>query len=126
MSIGVRLTIAGFVLVAAGVAVGISVVPTHVTLGAGSIRCGTVLHPDREIEIARYCGPAGAHHLHAVLERAAVLASIALVPLVIARFRPNAPPWVWVAWSVVMLLATVAGVASMGLVEYVPARFLDG
>lgn len=114
MSTAARLTVAGLLLAAIALTLGTTVVPTHVTLGAGSLRCGTVLRPDRESEIAPLCGPAGANHLRAALAVGAFLAVLAVVPAVVERRRPGRHRALWRAWSMIMLFAAVAGVAGLG------------
>lgn len=120
ISVAARLTLAGLVVAAIAVVIGTTVVPTHVTLGAGSIRCGTVLRPDRDIEIAPLCGPAGANHLRAALAVGAILAVLAVVPLVVQWRRPGQHLSLWAAWGVIILVAAVVGVAWLGVVEYAP------
>jgi hypothetical protein len=126
MSTGARLSVAGLLLAVVAVVVGTTVVPTHVTLGAGSLRCGTVLHPDRDSEIAPLCGPAGANNLRAALAVGTFLAALAIVPLVVQWRRPGQHPALWAAWGVVMLIVAVVGVAALGMVEYAPkSTFFD-
>jgi hypothetical protein len=120
MSMAARLTLAGLLIAVIAVVVGTTVVPTHVSLGAGSLRCGTVLHPDRDSEIAPLCGPAGANHLRATMAVGAFLAALAVVPVVVQRRRPGRHAAFWAIWGLVMLLAAVAGVARLGLVAYAP------
>lgn len=120
MSIAARLTVAGLLLAAIAVGVGTTVVPTHMTLGAGSLRCGTVLRPERTSEIARHCGPAGANHLRAALAVGVLLAVLAVVPVVAQWRRPGRHVALWAAWGVIILVAAVVGVAYLGLVEYAP------
>jgi len=102
------------------VVIGTTVIPTHVTLGAGSLRCGTVLRPDRNSEVAPLCGPTGANHLRVALAVGATLAVIALVPVVVEWRRPGQPRALWTGWAVIMLLAAVVGLAALGMVEYAP------
>jgi hypothetical protein len=118
---------AGVTLVVAFVVIGITVVPTHVTPGNGSIPCGTVLRPDRDSEVAALCGPAGANQLHAVVVEAAVLAGVALIPLAVAWKRPEPHPALWAAWAAIMVAAVLLAVADLGwFVEYAPKRiFVD-
>ncbi|MGI8809739.1 MAG: hypothetical protein ACR2KK_18245 [Acidimicrobiales bacterium] len=115
-----RLTLAGLALAVIAVVVGTTVVPTHVTFGAGSIRCGTVLHPDRDSEVAPFCGLAGADHLRAALLVGAFLVVLACMPAVVHRFRPRRYAALWAAWAVTIALVAVVGVASLGVVEYMP------
>jgi len=120
MSTGARLTLAGLLVAAMAVVIGTTIVPTHVTFGAGSLRCGTVLRPDRDSEIAPVCGPAGANHLRATLVRGGILVVIAIVPIVFEWRRPGEHRDLWVGWAVVLVVVTVIAVASLGLVEYAP------
>jgi hypothetical protein len=127
MSIAARLTVAGLLLAAIVVVFGTTVVPTHVALGAGTLRCGTVLHPDRDSVIAPLCGPAGANHLRATLAIGALLAVLAVVPAVVQWRRPGQNLSLWVAWGLIMLVTAVVGVAGLGsFVEYAPESvFID-
>ncbi|MFN2506202.1 MAG: hypothetical protein ABR540_18645 [Acidimicrobiales bacterium] len=121
MSTGVRLTLAGLSLVVAAIVVGTMIIPTHVTFGAGSLRCGTVLRPERNSEVAPLCDRVAQNHLRAVLVIGAVLAAIALAPLVVASRRPGRHVALAVGWAVTMVLATIVAVAVMGwVVEYAP------
>lgn len=118
---GARFGWVGLAVAGTAMVIGIALVPTHVSFGAGSIRCGTVLHPDRTIEVARYCGPAGAHQLRSVVVLGAVLALLALVPAAIGRLRPG-PLRIaaWVLWGTLFPVLAVVGVALLGLLEYSP------
>lgn len=117
MPAGSRLTIVGLLVAAIAVVLGTTVVPTHVTFGAGSLRCGTVFRPDRNSEIAPLCGPAGANQLRQTLFLGAALVVLAFPPLILGRTRAGHPA-VWVAWGAIILLAAILGVARLGLVEY--------
>ncbi len=91
------------------------------TLGAGSLRCGTVLSPERNSEIAPLCGDAASNQLRAVLAIGALLTALALVPLAVAWRLPGRHPGLWVRWSAVMVVATVLAVAAIGWsIEYAP------
>jgi len=79
-----------------------------------------VLHPDRGSVIAPLCDPAGAHHLRAALIVGALLAALAVFPMVVQRIRPGQHVAFWTSWGLIMLFAAVAGVALLGLVEYAP------
>lgn len=118
MPAGSRLTIAGLVVAVIAVILGTTVVPTHVTFGAGSLRCGTVFRPDRNSEIAPVCGPAGANQLRQTLFLGAALVMLALLPLILGRTRAGHHPAVWMGWGAVILLTAILGVARLGLVEY--------
>jgi len=120
VSVGSRLTVAGLGAAGAAFVVGIALVPTHVTFGAGSLPCGTVLHPDRTSEISAWCGAAGAHHLRAALAVGVVLVVLALVPVAIQRVRPPFLKGVWVVWGMIFVLVAVAGFASAAMVKFAP------
>lgn len=121
MSTGARLTLAGLSLVVAALVVGTMIIPTHVTFGAGSLRCGTVLRPERKSEVAPLCDRAAQNHLRAVLVIGAVLTAIALAPLAVASRRPGRHVVLAVGWAATMVLATILAVAVMGwVVEYAP------
>ena len=121
------MTVAGLSVAAIAVVVGVAVVPTHVSFANGSIRCGTVLRPDRSSDLANACGPAGANQLRATLAMGLVLALLALVPLLIARLFRTQPWAVWATWAVLTLTVPVVGVAWLGIgVEYTPSSvFVD-
>ncbi|MDQ3640862.1 MAG: hypothetical protein M3450_05170 [Actinomycetota bacterium] len=71
-------------------------------------------------EIAALCGRAGANHLRATLFVGGVLVVLAVLPLILERTRPGIHPVTWTTWAFVMVLATILGVASLGLAEYAP------
>ena len=126
VSVGLRLTVAGLVVAALAVAAGVTVVPIRLALGAGSVGCGTVLRPDRAGELSAACDTVVADHLRATLTVGAVLAGLAVVPLVAGRryLRPGGKAWV--AWAVVFLAVAVAGVAWLATVASVPSSvFFD-
>lgn len=80
-----------------------------------------MLRPDRDVEVAPLCGPAGANHLRAALGVGAFLAVLAAVPALVQWRRPGGHPSLWAAWAVTMLTAAVVGVAWLGFaVEYAP------
>lgn len=118
MSVGARLTLAGLGVTVIAVAVGVGLVPTHVSLGGGSIRCGTAIRPDRTSEVAPLCGAAGANHPRATLAVGVVLAVLALVP----SFQLGAtdPPSGGVGGMGSNDAHRHFGVASLGMVEYTP------
>lgn len=121
-----KLACAGLAVAGTAMVLGITVVPTHLGLGAGSIRCGTVLHPDRSIEVANYCGPAGAHQLRVVLGLGAVLGLLALVPMAIALIGQGPiRTAACTLWGTFFLIVATVGVASLGLVEYSPPEAAD-
>lgn len=120
MSTASRLTAAGLILGIIAVILGTTVVPTHVTFGAGSLRCGTVLRPERGSELASFCGPAGAHHLRAALIVGTFLTALAIVPVLVQWRRPGPHPALWTIWAVAIVLAAIAGVTGLGMVKYAP------
>ena len=76
-------------------------------LGAGSLRCGTVLTPDTDSEVGELCDEAASHHLRGALTVGAVRSGLALVPFVAARSAraPRGPFWGWAnAWVAVAAL----------------------
>jgi hypothetical protein len=120
MSPGARLTVAGLALAGAIVLLGVTVVPTHVTFGAGSLRCGTVLYPDRSSEVSRFCGATGANQLHAVLIVGAVLGALALGPVALGRKRAGDLSPVLAVFAVLFLCLAALAVAWLATVEYSP------
>jgi|GEM_PF-3162755 len=126
MSVAARLTLAGLLVAGVAVVVGTTVVPMHVTVGAGPLRCGTVLRPDRSGETAPLCGAVGADHLRAALAVGAFLAMLAFVPVLVQWRRPGRHLALWTAWAAVMLVIAVVGVIRLGLLEYAPeSSFFD-
>jgi len=116
-----RLTLAGLGLAALVVVFGVAVIPTHAAPGNGSIRCGTVVRPDRESEIAPLCGPAGDNQLRATLVLGGILVLLAVVPVVVERFRPGQRPTFWALWATCMLGVALVGLGTLGFfVEYSP------
>lgn len=83
---------------------GLAVVPVHVTAGAGSLRCGTILRPDTT-EMGEWCARARWPHVLATIGLAVLLALLALV-LLIRRWaaQPRLVMGVVAAW---MLVAAV-------------------
>ncbi len=89
--------------------IALAVVPMHVTLGAGSLRCGTVLNPDTDSEIADLCPSARSGHLTAALVAGGGLAVTAALPWIASarvggRARPLLAIWS-VSWAVAAGLA---------------------
>lgn len=120
-----RLTVAAGIVAVLVVVVGTTVVPAHVTLGGGSLRCGTVWHPERSSEIAglaHICARAAAEHLRASLGVGGFLAVLALVPLLFGRVRSTGMRRMLCAlWGIGFVAATLAAVAWLGWgVEYWP------
>jgi hypothetical protein len=50
-------------------------IPVRVTFGGGSLRCGTVLHPDTDSEVARVCPAVTGERLDLVWLTAAIFAA---------------------------------------------------
>lgn len=125
MSLGPRLLLAGLALALGAFLLAVAVVPTHVSFGAGSLRCGTVVHPDRS-ELGAVCDRAAANQLRAAIALTAVLAALACVPLVVEWRRPARYSGLWVAWGAVMVFAAVIGVAGLAMLDYSPKSvFID-
>ena len=84
MTRGARLSLVGFVLAAALFVAGYAFIPTRVTFGAGSFRCGTSLNPDAHSEIGNVCPPIGRERLE---DTAIATAIFALVPATLIPFH---------------------------------------
>ena len=126
VSVGIRLTVAGLVVAALAVAVGLAVVPIRLALGAGSVGCGTVLRPDRGGELSAACDTVVADHRRATLTVGAVLAVLAAIPVVAGRRFLRSGSKAWAAWAVVFVAVAVAGVAWLATVASVPSSvFFD-
>lgn len=80
MTRAARLSLIGFVLAAALFVAGYALIPTRVTFGAGSIRCGTSLHPKIDSEIARIAQVCPAIGRARLEDTAIATAIFALVP----------------------------------------------
>ena len=119
MSLGPRLLLAGLTLALVAFLFGVAVVPTHVSFGAGSLRCGTVARPDRS-ELGAVCDRAAANQLRATLALTAVLTALACIPFVVEWRRPARDSRLWVPWGAVMLFAAVIGVDSLAMLDYTP------
>ena len=115
-----RRTIAALVLAGLVVLVGVTLIPTHVSLGAGSLRCGTVWHPDRTSEVARYCGKAGAEQLRASLTVGAFLGCLGLLPMLCGRFSNRRRTVAFGIWIAVFLTGAAMGLLVLALSEYSP------
>ena len=120
----VSLTIAAALMVGTGLAVvvAIAVIPMHVTFGAGSLRCGTVLQPDITSEIGDVCPKARGEHLRAAVGSGVFLALVALGPLLppVASGERASRLWLITSILVWVALATLA-LAWIGTsVEYSP------
>ena len=126
MSVGLRLTLAGLAVAGLAVAAGLALVPIRLSLGAGSIGCGTVLRPDRAGELSAACHTVVGDHLRATLTVGGVLVVLALAPVVAGRryLRPGGKAWA--AWAAVFVVVAVAGVAWLATVASVPSSlFFD-
>jgi hypothetical protein len=125
MSLGPRLLLVGLALALGAFLLGVAVVPTHVSFGAGSLRCGTVVHPDRS-ELGAVCVRAAANQLRAAVVLTAILTALACVPLVVEWRRPDRYSGLWVAWGAIMVLVAVIGVAGLAMLDYSPkSAFVD-
>lgn len=99
----------------------LAVVPMHVTLGAGSLRCGTVLAPDTDSEIADLCPSARPGHLTAALVAGGALAVIAAVPwFTSSRVGAGAVRPLLAIWSVSWVIAASLALLFMAGIEYSP------
>ncbi len=99
-----------------------AVMPMHVTFGAGSVRCGTVLEPDTTSEIGDVCPKARGTHLGAAVGSGVLLALVALFPLVPPVVAGNRASRLWLVTSIMawIVFATLA-LAWIGTsVEYSP------
>lgn len=120
MSPGLRITLVGLAVAVLAVLIGTTVIPTHVTPANGSIRCGTVLHPDRDGAVADLCGPAGAHQLRAALMVGAILAILATPPAFVGRMSRRRRRISWMLWGAVFLTSVVVAVLWLSINEYSP------
>ena len=117
----VRVALLGLGIAALGFVAAVAIMPTHVSFGAGSLRCGTVLRPDRTSEIHMFCGKAGARQLRAAGAEFAGLALVALIPLLAGRKTPV--QWrgrIAIIWLVLIAVFATIAVTGLGLVEYSP------
>ncbi|MDP1806735.1 MAG: hypothetical protein Q8K72_16270 [Acidimicrobiales bacterium] len=104
---------------------GVAVVPTHVSFGGGSLRCGTVVRPARS-ELGAVCDRAGANQLRAALVLTAILTALACIPFAVERRRPARYSRLWVPWGAVMLFTAVIGIAGLAMLDYSPKSvFID-
>lgn len=98
----------------------LAVVPMHVSLGAGSLRCGTGLNPEAESEIGDLCTSARPDYIRAALMAGGALAVIAALPWIASRLGAAARPvliGLFVSWLVV---ASVALLWIAWFMEYSP------
>lgn len=125
MSLGPRLLLVGLTLALVAFLFGVAIVPTHVSFGAGSLRCGTVVRPDRS-ELGAVCDRAAANQLRATLVLTAILTALASIPFVVEWRRPAQYSRLWVPWGAVLLFIAVTGVAGLAMLDYSPKSvFID-
>lgn len=100
----------------------LTVVPMHVTLGAGSLQCGTVISPDTDSEIGALCPDARRSHLNSSLGVVAVLAAIAAFPWVAAALGAGRGTRVLLGgWALMWCISAALGLAWLGFfAEYSP------
>ena len=91
----------------------------HVTPGNGSLRCGTVIDPDRSSEIGDMCPKARSGHVRATPAAGVVLALLSLSPLLAARVDRDHAGQGWLVTSVVIWIVA-ATLALAWIVEYSP------
>lgn len=117
-----RTSVALLIGTALTVAFALAVVPMHVTPGNGSLRCGTVIAPDRSSEIRDVCPKARSGQVRATLAASVVLALLSLLPLLAARMeRDQVGRGRLVIWVVIWGLAAILALAWIGwFVEYTP------
>ncbi len=77
MTRAARLSLIGLVLAAFLFIAGFALIPTRVSGGAGSVRCGTSLQPDTKNEVRHLCPAVGRQRLE---DTAVATAIFALVP----------------------------------------------
>ena len=103
---------------------GIAVIPMHISLGAGSLRCGTAWAPDTNSEIRRVndlCREARAPHVRASLMAGVLLAVLALPAVAIARWPNPTRRLALAGWLLLWVLAAAAALAGLGwAVEHSP------
>ncbi|MEY2452241.1 MAG: hypothetical protein QOD92_1815 [Acidimicrobiaceae bacterium] len=104
---------------------GTAAIPTHVSFAAGSLRCGTVLRPERASEIAPFCGAAGHHQLWYTVRTCALLTAFALVPLGLRVVGVRAGRGVSAAFLSGFVVVAVFGTVLIGFVDYSPPLFFD-
>lgn len=115
-----RLAVIGIVVAGAFFLASFAVIPIRVSFGAGSLRCGTALHPDRDAEISRLakaCPEAGQDRLREATVGALVLLVIGQVPLVL---RP------WTGSQLARRLISGALVASWAIGIPIALLFVTG
>jgi hypothetical protein len=118
VSQGVRLSVAGLALALVVFVLGTVVIPTRVSFGAGSMRCGTVLHPMAiRGAVPKVCGRAGANQLRATSALSGVMAVFSAIPWVLDRLfrRPRAA---WTTWALLYTAFAAAGLLFLWLLKY--------
>ena len=116
-----RTTVGVLALAGLIVVLGVALIPTHVSFGAGSVRCGTVWHPDRVSEFARFCGKAGAQQLRASLGAGALLGGLGFVPLLVWRLPRRQRRATSALWVVVFIVTAALALMLLGTTEYSPS-----
>ena len=86
-----RLSFLGFVLAGALFVVGYGFLPTRVTFGAGSIRCGTAFRPDTQAEISEVCPEIGRARLDDTFIATAIFAFVAAAPIPFQQWIDRRP-----------------------------------
>ncbi len=116
-----RLAVTGYALACLLFVAGYALIPTRVTGGAGSVRCGTALHPDRVNEVRAVCPAIGRQRLEDTVIVTALFALVAAAPLPFHRpiqVRPLLRSLLTVAivtfWLVGGLLAVLALTGAYG------------
>ncbi|CAA9218409.1 MAG: hypothetical protein AVDCRST_MAG50-496 [uncultured Acidimicrobiales bacterium] len=108
--------------------VSLTVLPMHVNLGVGSVRCGTVVSPDTRSEIALPCLDARPSHVISSLAVVAVLGTVAALPLVAAaRGRDSDSRPLLGGWVLLWCLCAALGISWLGFfAEYrAPHQIFD-
>ena len=88
----------------------------HVSLGAGTLRCGTVLAPDTGTEVGTLCSEARPTYVRSTGIIAAALLAISIAPLLGRRWKGFAAGML-VCWIVI---AAAAVTWSAAMQEYSP------
>jgi len=105
MAFATRLSLAGLALAVIFFALGWAVIPTRVTFGAGSLRCGTSFNPSHGLDAeGDVCAQAGRERLRKTAGIAAVLAVVALSPLALLGWLESHR---WLRWLVTSSMVAV-------------------
>lgn len=117
-----RTSVALLIGTALAIALALAVVPMHITPGNGSLRCGTVIDPDRSSEVGDLCPKARSGHVRATLAAGVVLGLLSLLPLLATHADRNETGRGWLVASVVIwVVVATLGLAWIGWsVEYTP------